>query len=44
MRYFNEEFTLPSLQSGYIGCNTGNEKKLSISQAQLGQGKCMAVA
>ena len=32
------------VQSGFIGCNTGNEKKLSSSQAQLGLGTCLADA
>ena len=33
-----------NVQSGYIGCNTGNGKKLSSSQAQQGQGTCLADA
>ena len=32
------------IQSGYIGCNTGNGEKLSSSQAQVGQATCLAVA
>ena len=30
------------VQSGYMGCNTGNGKKISSSQAQLGQATCWA--
>ena len=32
------------LQSGWSGCRTGNRKKLSSSQAQLGQATYLAVA
>ena len=32
------------VRSGYFGCNTGNGKKLSSSQVQLGQATCLAVA
>ena len=32
------------VRSGYFGCNTGNGKKLSSSQVQLGQATCFAVA
>ena len=38
------EETFITVQSGYIGCNTGNGKKLSSSQSQLGQETCLAVA
>ena len=34
----------PLVQCGYGGCNTGNGKKLSSNQAQLGQTICLAVA
>ena len=33
-----------NVQSGYIGCNTGNGEKLISSQAQLGQATCLAIA
>ena len=39
-----QHFQRASLQSGYIGCNTGNREKLSSRQAQLGQATCLAVA
>ena len=35
---------LAYLLCGHIGCNTGNGKKLSSSQAQLGQATCLAAA
>ena len=32
------------LKGGWGGCCTGNRKKLSRSQAQLGQATCLAVS
>ena len=32
------------VQDGYIGFNTGNGKKLSYSQAELGQGNYLVIA
>ena len=36
--------SLGRIQSGYIGCNTGNGEELSSSQRQLGQATCLAAA
>ena len=44
LRQKRKSVAIPALQSGYIGCNTGNGKKLSSNQAQLGQATCLADA
>ena len=40
----NKTSLIHSVQSGYIGCNTGNGKKLNSSQTQLGQATCLGDA